>query len=308
MSTTLAGARARYRVGRILGRGGFANAHLARTVGGPDHGQLVCVKVPHSAARPESAMEEARILAAIAHPGVVRLIDQAWVEPGRLALVLELVRGGTLAQLRPGPRQPEALPAAAVAWIGLQVCAALGALPRGVVHRDLTPDNVLVSFQGELKLADFGIARAPERVTWTAPGKIKGKLAYSSPEQLLGRPLDVRSDLFSLGISLWELCTGEHPFRAATPTATARQIIEERAQGRANDGLLAEVLERMLAKQPDERPADAMTAAGALASAASEVVAVREIRRRFARLGPGVVCAGTSARVPHSAAARTLFG
>lgn len=308
MSITLAGARARYRIGRILGRGGFANAHLAQTVGGPEHDRFVCVKVPHSAVRPESAIEEARILTAIAHPGVVRLIDQGWTEPGRLALVLELVRGGTLAQLRPGPRQAEALPAAAVAWIGLQVCAALGALPRGLVHRDLTPDNVLVSFQGELKLADFGIARSPERVTWTAPGKIKGKLAYSSPEQLLGRPLDVRSDLFSLGISLWELCAGEHPFRAATPTATARRIIEERPQGRANDGRLAEVLERMLAKQPDERPAGAMTAAEALATVASEVVAVREIRRRFARLGPGVAHAGALTRAPRSTAARTLFG
>ncbi|HEY3236710.1 MAG TPA: serine/threonine-protein kinase, partial [Polyangiaceae bacterium] len=162
--------------------------------------------------------------------------------------------------------------------------AAQRALPPGVVHRDVTPHNVLVSTEGEVKLADFGIARALDRETWTACGRVKGKVDFLSPEQLSGDQLDVRSDLFAVGVLLYELLCGVRPFRRASDTLTLEairlgQYLPLSAQARHLPSRLVMTVERFLQRDPSLRPRTADAAADLLAHSADEHQASVELRR-----------------------------
>ncbi len=285
VSEIVRGTLGRYQLGGMIGRGGFARAYRACALDGVHRGRDVCVKIAHPGSCRQTAQEEARLLAQLHHPGIVRLLDHA-PDP-RDGLVLELISGMHLGQLRPEETGQPTFTLGTVAWIGAAICHALGALPSGVVHRDITPQNVLVSHGGRVALTDFGIARAPDRVASTAPGKIKGKLAYASPEQLLAQPLDARSDLFSLGIVLWELLHGCHPFRQTTLRNTAAAIVEGSPRG-GEPSPLQHVLGRLLAKELASRPRDALEAAAFFESLANPAEGAQELRQRLLRTGPGV--------------------
>ncbi len=296
--------RERYVLLERLGRGGAGETWRARREGGLV-AQEVCVKRPlgsPGAAERRALLEEARVLGRVRHANVVSLLDLVEDASGRLFLVLELVDGLDLRQLTTFlERRGESLSPNAVAVIGARLGRALAAaqraLPGGLVHRDVTPHNVLVSSEGEIKLADFGVARASDRERWTRTGLVKGKLAYVSPEQLRGERLDVRSDLFALGILLYELLSGRRPFPGRRAGSTLGAI--------ANDdrvplgplppdapSTLGRMVEQMLSHEPDDRPASADLAARLLGQGCNEQAATDELRRfvRAAR-GPGVRCA-----------------
>lgn len=278
----------RYQLIERLGRGAVAETWHARRIG-----ELlsddVCIKRPLRPLSPverRALLEEARLLARVRHANVVGLIDV--VEDGNTpCLVLELVRGVDLRVLAGSLPAGERLPAAVVAAIGAQLCRALGAAQRavagGLVHRDVTPHNVLVSWEGEVKLADFGVARAFDRERWTAPGLVKGKRAYVSPEQLAGIELDVRSDLFAVGVVLFELLSGRRPFGGERGTGALAAIAQgRRAPLHANHAppALIGVVERLLAHRRDDRPPGADSAARLLARYADEQLCADVLRRR----------------------------
>jgi eukaryotic-like serine/threonine-protein kinase len=169
---------------------------------------------------------EARVLSALNHPNICTLYDVVDAE-GQPALIMELLEGETLAQrLGRGP-----IPLPEVVNIGVQVASALGAAhQKGILHRDVKPGNIFILSSGHIKVLDFGLAKAtgaPEILEtqslssspMTAPGAIVGTTVYLAPEQALGEQLDARSDIFSLGVVLYQLCTGELPFSGKTIAA-----------------------------------------------------------------------------------------
>jgi serine/threonine-protein kinase len=164
------------------------------------------------------------VIASLDHPNIVGVHDIGWSD-GALWIVMEHVEGSTLAALL---RERGPLPPDEVADLGEQVCAALAAAHRaGVVHRDVTPGNVLVRRDGRVKLADFGIALVAGRTAVTAAGLVVGTPAYMSPEQVRGDPVDARSDLYSAGCCLFEVLTGRPPFEGDGPVDTAFQRLRQ---------------------------------------------------------------------------------
>jgi serine/threonine protein kinase len=206
-----------YLLERRLGQGGMAEVFAATHVGAAGFSRSVCLKriLPHLATDPEFRelfIREARVAGSLCHSNLVQVFD--CIEDGEtLAIVMELVDGIDLKRLcRALLGCGQRVPPRAVAHIAGQLLAGLRyAHDRGVVHRDVSPHNVLVSREGEVKLADFGVAKAVmTRASRT--GTLKGKLAYMSPEQAGARPVDQRSDLYSTGLVLYELLLGRRYF------------------------------------------------------------------------------------------------
>lgn len=207
-------------------------------------------------------LREAKLAARVTHPGVV-VIHDAGEQEGLLFLVMELVEGESLAaRLRRGqyPTAAEAMELTA------QVAEALGAAHQaGIVHRDVKPANVLIAKDGRVKVSDFGVAKAVgEGTGLTRTGTTVGSPAYMSPEQVKGDQVDARSDLFSLGVMLYEMLLRKRPFPADTLTTLVYQILnaDPFADPQAFAGLREEVvafLKWCLAKDPDQRIPDAAT-------------------------------------------------
>lgn len=220
------GSLGRYLVIKLLGRGGMGVVYQARD---PVLGRLVAVKVlapqltSHPTAR-ERFVREARAVAAVNHPNVVTIhaIEEA---DDRLLMVMEFVDGLSLAQLM---NQRGSLPIQEVVRIGSQTAAGLAAAhAQGLIHRDIKPANLLlVHSTGQVKIADFGLARAAEDTGLTQTGLLVGTPCYMAPEQARGRPLDHRTDLFSLGSVLYAMCTGHAPYSGKTSMAIVRQVAE----------------------------------------------------------------------------------
>jgi tRNA A-37 threonylcarbamoyl transferase component Bud32 len=201
----------RYRLGSLLGAGGMASVYLAED---EVLERQVAVKVlsPPYAQDPvfvERFRREARSAARLSHPNVVAVFDSG-SDATEHYLVMEYVAGQSLAQLL--HRQGRLAPRRA-GELAVEVCAALAAAhDRGLVHRDVKPANVLVGDDGRVKVTDFGIAKAAATATLTGTGTVLGTVAYLSPEQAQGGPVDARSDLYSLGCVLYELLCGSPPF------------------------------------------------------------------------------------------------
>ncbi|MGD0529748.1 MAG: serine/threonine-protein kinase, partial [Polyangiaceae bacterium] len=263
----------RYEILRRLGGGPFGDVHVARAVGDGLE-RLVCIKRLAGTVDPEQAealREEARLLASVRHANVVSLL--AFGEDPRTGpfLVLELVDGLDLRTLSAGLLPDDRLADGVAVHIACALLRALsavqGSLP-GLVHRDVTPHNVLVSANGEVKLGDFGIALARDRTRWTRPLFVKGKLGYMAPEQILGAELDHRTDLFAVGVVLYELLTGERPWGPIRGVREMKAVVELapipvlRRRPRL-DRALAPVVERLIARDPALRfagPDDALRA------------------------------------------------
>jgi serine/threonine-protein kinase len=178
-------------------------------------------------------VEEARLASRLGHANVVQVFEFDRVD-GRYYIAMELVRGRDLGRVVERARERGVrlgLPRAV--HLGVEVARGLsyahrvaeGGRPLGIVHRDVSPHNVLVSFEGEVKLTDFGIARAMHRAGLTEPGTIKGKAAYMAPEQARGEAVDAGADVFSLGVVLWELCAGRRLFARDGDVATLEAVL-----------------------------------------------------------------------------------
>lgn len=250
----------RYRATEKIGSGGMADVYKA-----VDEvlGRTVAVKVlhPRYAAEPNFVArfrQEAQAAANLSHPNIVNMYD--WGREGdTYYIVMEYVNGVDLKSLviQRGPLDP-----LKAAEYGAQVCAALGvAHGYDVIHRDIKPHNIVLTPDGTVKVMDFGIARAGN-TTMTQTGSVLGTAQYISPEQAQGKPLGPASDLYSLGVTLYELATGKLPFDADTPVATALAQVNEDPlpprQVRASiPPALEAVIMRAMRKNPNERYASA---------------------------------------------------
>src|ERR1700732_3771531 len=172
----------------------------------------------------ERFRREARAVAQLSHPHVVGVID-AGEDESRPYIVFEYVEGETLKERI---RRLGRLPIAEAVAYAIEIARALGAAhARHIVHRDVKPQNVLIDEEGCAKVTDFGIARTLDEEGLTADGRVLGTTDYVSPEQALGQPVTGQSDLYSLGIVLYEMLTGEVPFRGETPGAVAMRHVRE---------------------------------------------------------------------------------
>jgi serine/threonine protein kinase len=210
-----------YQLVRRIAVGGMAEVFLARKPGPEGFEKRVALKriLPHLAAQTDFVamfLDEARLAARLDHPHIVHIHDFGVDDDGNYYLAMEYVNGEDLSGLITRARERgRPLPLADAGTILLNACEALHhAHEQGVVHRDVTPANLLVSYDGVVKLADFGIAKSQSAAsrTQTNAGTLKGKIPYMSPEQARAKPLDRRSDVFSLGVCAWELITGERLF------------------------------------------------------------------------------------------------
>jgi serine/threonine-protein kinase len=227
----------KYRLLEPLASGGMADVWRAEVTGAAGVVKEVALKLVRGehAARSDFVrmfVEEARLASRLGHANVVQVFEFDEVE-GRYYIAMELVRGRDLGRVVERARERGLrIGLARAVQIGVEVARGLsyahrlaeGGRPLGVVHRDVSPHNVLVSFEGEVKLTDFGIARAMHRAGLSAPGTIKGKAAYMAPEQARGEAVDARADVFSLGVVLWELCAGRRLFVRDGDLATLEAV------------------------------------------------------------------------------------
>jgi len=276
-----------YEILGTIGRGGMAEVLLARMAGADGFSREVVIKrvlpeMAHEREFIDMFRNEARITAQLRHGNIAQVLDFRH-DDGQYYLLLEYVDGPSLARILDAPpREGErrgTLPAALVAHVLSEVARALdyahrkrdaAGTPLGVIHRDVSPSNVLVSRDGEVKLTDFGIARASSRIANTVAGSIKGKIAYMAPEALLGEPT-AQSDLFSLGIMGWEMVAGESPFSAPTTEARLFRVLTDPAPHLTTivadvPLALADVIARLLEKDIAARPSRAAEVADALST------------------------------------------
>ncbi len=289
----------RYDVVRPLGGGGMGDVYLARD-------QIldrdVALKVLRSQYAGDSEFaerfkREALNAAALSHPNIVQVYDRGETADGAAYIAMEYVPGGTLKEriTHEGP-----LESSVAASIGAQVAEALSAAhARGVIHRDIKPQNILLTARGEAKVGDFGIARAASAVTISQTGSVMGTASYMSPEQALGEPATPKSDLYSLGVVLYEAITGELPYTADNPIAVSMKHVNEPLQPpkevnpQIPESMNALVV-KLLSKNPRDRYADAEELADDL----------NRVRRRIAPTAAGLATGGAS--VPKSSTQATM--
>jgi len=223
-----------------MAQGGMATLFLARLSGPVNFQKLVVIKKIHDHLAGEQEFiemfqDEARIAALIHHPNVATIFDMGTVDKSYY-IAMEYVHGHSMAEfMRSAKRIDQRLPWTIAARMIADAAAGLHAAhelttpdgrPLNVVHRDVSPQNLLLTYDGHVKVVDFGIAYAAEKISHTSDGTIKGKIAYMSPEQASSAPLDRRSDVFSLGIILYEAVTMKRLFKARNDAATLYRVLE----------------------------------------------------------------------------------
>ena len=240
--TVLPGTRlGRYEIITNLASGGMATVFLGRALGAAGFNRLVAIKLlhPHIAADEQFIsmfIDEARLAARIRHPNVVATVDLQYGPEGHY-LVMDFVEGESLlGLLRQTVKNNKPMPSGIAIRIVLDALAGLHAAheltgdsgePLNLVHRDVSPHNILVGVDGISRIVDFGVARAEERIGTTRDGQVKGKLAYMAPEQTNNEPVDRRVDVFTSGIVLWEALTAKRLFRGQTDAEVVRNLIDK---------------------------------------------------------------------------------
>ncbi len=292
MTNAAPSTRAPARFGRYLlcdaiGGGGMATVHLGRALGAGGFSRLVAIKRLHRARAKDPRfanmlVDEARMVSRIRHPNVVPTLDVV-AAGDELLLVMEYVPGVALSRLVwLAQTQDERIPLAVAARIVADVLAGLEAAhtavsergrPLGIVHRDVSPQNIICGVDGIARVVDFGIAKAEGKLAITREGEIKGKVPYMAPEQLRGAEVDRRADVYATGIVLWELVAGRRLFENggdfAADVAAAQARVVPRASAYAEVPSAVEaVLMRALAASAGDRYESAAAMADALESAA----------------------------------------
>jgi tetratricopeptide (TPR) repeat protein len=284
-----------YSVHSRLGKGGMAEVYLATQ---ESLHRKVAVKVLLSAndeAFSKRFIREGHIVASLHHPAIITIHDIDKLADGRYYLAMEFVGGGDLAQHKGEVFEPKR-----ALEIVRQIAAGLAVVhDQGLIHRDIKPANILFRTDGSVVITDFGIAKALEMDSeLTGLGVMVGSPAYSSPEQAQCLPLDIRTDIYSLGVILLEMLIGTNPFRGASYTQTVMNHVQMPPPSLpAHIGPYAPLLERMLAKNPNDRFADCRALLQALnelgepePQAEPEPAAeVREEQQDFTRIAPGLL-------------------
>ncbi|WP_437931640.1 protein kinase [Sorangium sp. So ce291] len=275
----------RYTLHGVIASGGMASVHFARLVGAHGFARTVAIKRlhPQFARDPEFSsmlLDEARLAVRIRHPNVVTTLDSVQAD-GELFVVMEYIAGESLSSLlretgRRGVRVPQPVVASilAGALAGLHAAheaTAEDGAPLQIVHRDVSPQNILVGDDGIARVLDFGIARATVRSQVSRVGQLKGKLSYMAPEQLRGAPVDRRADIYAAAVVLWEVLTGRRLFTGECDAEIFGRILEGVIQPPSAFGdvppALDAVVQRGLEKDPDRRYATALEMAAALEEA-----------------------------------------
>ena len=271
----------RYLLCDAIASGGMATVHLARLMGPEGFSRTVAVKQlhPQFSRDPEFVamfLDEARLASRVRHPNVVSPLDVISFPP-ELFIVMEYVHGASLSRLLKRGTPESVPPRVATAIIG-QILLGLhaaheatgeGGEPLELVHRDVSPQNIMVTKDGVARIVDFGIAKAKARSHQTDPGKLKGKLGYMAPEQVSLETVDRRADVFAVGVVLWELLCGRRLFSSDSPAASVQKLLHAEIElpSRLIAGLppaLDQVVLLALARPPSERFESARAMAEAL--------------------------------------------
>jgi len=263
----------RYKLLRKIGSGGMADVFLSQLDGVEGFKRELVIKRMKPALYENTDavkmfLDEARLSAKLNHPHIVQVFDLGEFENSYF-IAMEYVAGLHLGKLARRAWKSGTPPSLVVcAYVVHRAASGLhcahestdpqtGA-PLGIVHRDISPHNILLSRFGDVKVADFGVAKSFGRTSETRSGVVKGKVSYMSPEQVLGRDTDRRSDIFALGIVLFEICTGRRLFKAKTDLLTLQRITEDRVPVPSSldsriDTILDGIILRCLAQDPNER-------------------------------------------------------
>ncbi|HET7544321.1 MAG TPA: protein kinase [Polyangiaceae bacterium] len=276
----------RYLLCDAIASGGMATVHLARLMGPEGFSRTVAVKQlhPQFSRDPEFVamfLDEARLASRVRHPNVVSPLDVI-SSPPELFIVMDYVHGASLSRLlkRATPKSvPPRVAAAIVGQVLLGLHAAHEATGEGgesleLVHRDVSPQNIMVSKDGVARIVDFGVAKAKARSHQTDPGKLKGKLGYMSPEQLNFDTIDRRSDVFAVGVVLWELLAGQRLFSSDSPGGAVHKLLhaEIEAPSRFTPGVPL-ALDRVVLQALSRPVAERFESARAMAEALEQAVA-----------------------------------
>ena len=331
----------KYRLGKLLASGGMGTVYEATYCPEGGFSKRVAVKRIHGHLADDewfvdAFRREAELGSRLTHPNIVQVLDFG-TEGGGYFLAMEFVDGLTLHELMKRARTTGlALPPALVAWAGRQIASGLafahteardatgGCLH--VIHRDLSPANVLLSRAGEVKVTDFGVAKALGDKSETVTTSMVGKLAYMAPEQLLGQPMDERCDLFALGVILWEALCGRRLFQSDSDGATVHDVLHKAApppstqRSDLGSGRWDDVVARALSRDRDARFSSAAEMASALEGIlADEAAFTVDAMARFVAstlasravsttAASNVAAPLTSSRKPHEAEETRLEG
>ncbi|UJR78729.1 serine/threonine-protein kinase [Sandaracinus amylolyticus] len=265
----------RYRLRFELAQGGMATVYLAHTRGPMGVGKVVAIKVihPHLAREQEFVemfLDEARLAATINHPNVCGVIDFGEAD-GTYYMAMEYLQGEPLARIHRALKRDEQAPLEALPLFAARLVADAAeglhaahelvdvtGRPLGVIHRDVSPSNVFVTYDGAVRVVDFGIARAENRIHHTATGTVKGKFAYMAPEQMRGQSVDRRADVWALGVLLWETIALRRLFRRGSDPETVFAVAQDPVP-RLTDvrpgtpAMLDRIVQRALSREVDER-------------------------------------------------------
>jgi TonB family protein len=266
-----------YEILERIASGGMAELYKARLTGVEGFQKIVAIKkiLPHLADNEEFiAMfaNEAKLAAQLNHPHIVHIFDLGKIEGGGYFIAMEYVDGRDLRGLLHSAREVGSpLPIPLAVYVASKVAAALDYAHRrrdpdgrdmSIVHRDVSPQNILISYEGDIKLCDFGIAKAASKASTTQSGALKGKVQYMSPEQAWGKPIDRRSDLFSLGSVLFEMLTDQKLFRGDSDLTVlekvrAAEVVAPSSISPEVSPNLDAIVLKALAREPEERYANA---------------------------------------------------
>jgi serine/threonine protein kinase len=261
-----------YQLLKKLASGGMATIYLARQAGIEGFEKLLVVKriLPHLAENEEFVkmfLDEARIAARLNHPNIVQIFNLG-AQGDTFFIAMEYIHGEDVRRVfKRGDADGKPIPVPLICRIVMDAAAGLdyahakldaGGKPLGIVHRDVSPQNIIVTFEGSVKVVDFGIAKAADQATVTRSGVLKGKYSYMSPEQAAGMKIDRRTDIFALGIVLYELLTGTRLFKRANDLQTLNAVGECDVQNPSDIDMrlpkdLDPIVLKALAKNADER-------------------------------------------------------
>jgi len=267
--TAAPGAYGPYRLLERVAAGGMAEVFRAKRSGVEGFEKVVAVKriLPHLSDNKEFVemfIDEAKMVAGLSHPNIVQIFDLGRIEKTYF-IAMEYVHGRDLRTiLKRSKEKGLRIPLDLSVLVISKVCSALeyahrkkdeGGQPLKIVHRDISPQNILISFEGEVKLTDFGIAKATSKATDTDRGALRGKLLYMSPEQASGQALDKRSDVFSLGVVFYEVITDAKPFLGTSEKGILEMVRQCRVEPpRSLNPRVGEKLERVMMKALEKDP------------------------------------------------------
>jgi eukaryotic-like serine/threonine-protein kinase len=297
----------RYELVGELASGGMATVYLARMRRPMGFCRLVAVKCMHPQYAKDPAfasmfVDEARLTAGLRHPNIVPTLDIV-ADNGHLLLVMEYVEGATVAALlKANHHAKNRIPTAIAAAVVHDLCLGLHAAheaqdddgaPLSIIHRDVSPQNVIVGTDGHARVLDFGVAKAKNQVQQSLDNEIKGKIPYMPPEQLCGEALDRRVDVYAAGVVLWEMLVGKRLFEGPSETIIARKVLDDviAAPSARIEGIPADldaIVMKALSREPNDRFSSALEMADAL-EAAIDLASKNEVSAWVKALAPTAI-------------------